>query len=437
MRIDRLEIRNFKGFERREFLLHPEFNLVVGDNGTGKTTLLEALSVAVGSWFLGLRGYDTRNIRSDDVRLLGQAAPGDVRWEQQFPCSVKATGAVNGRALVWERTLNSAKGRTSYGGARDIKQLAAETDAAVRRGEDVTLPLISSYNTGRLWNVPREQAKVQGTKQLKSRADLSRLEAYRNSVDPRVSVSDLVQWIVRESWRAFQKPGTPNPIFEVAKNALVQSVMGAEEIYFDAEYGEVVVRFFDHSSQPFNNLSDGQRCMLALIGDLARKAATLNPHLAEDALKKTPGIVLIDELDLHLHPKWQKRVIDDLRRIFPAVQFFCTTHSPFLIQSLKPGELINLDPEETGEYADRSIEDIAEYVMGVDLPQKSERYLKMIRAAEQYYTLLRKGADPTTVRSAEEQLDELSIPFSSDPAFQALLKLERATHGGSGDAPGR
>jgi predicted ATP-binding protein involved in virulence len=138
------------------------------------------------------------------------------------------------------------------------------------------------------------------------------------------------------------------------------------------------------------------------------------------------GVALIDELELHLHPKWQREVRDKLLATFPNVQFVATTHSPFIIQSMKPGELINLDPDEFAEYSDKSIEDISENVMGVELPQKSKRYVDMMTAAEEYFTLARQPKpDVAKIAAAEARLNELSAPFSDDPAFQALLTLER------------
>ena len=173
-----------------------------------------------------------------------------------------------------------------------------------------------------------------------------------------------------------------------------------------------------------------------MICDLGRRLALANPLLKNPL--RGAGVVLIDELELHLHPKWQREVTGKLRKTFPNIQFIATTHSPFVIQALKPGELINLDPDEFREYADKSIEDIAENVMGVDLPQKSERYRRMMSAAEEYFRLLRTpGALPGDVNAAEQQLNMLSEPFSDDPAFQALLKLERKTRqDGGGDATG-
>jgi len=356
MRIDRLRLWNFKGFAERELTFHPQFNLIVGENGTGKTSLLEALSIAVGSWFLGMRGYDSRHIRPADVRLVATDTPDGVRWEDQYPTTVESTGEVMGEALTWSRALASSTGRTSYVDAKSVKERAERAQAAVKRGEDVTLPLLSYYGTGRLWNVPRETAKVRGAEKVAAGAKRSRLSGYANSVDPRLSVSELVAWIARESWRSFQRSGTDSLMFSQARSAMIRHIERAEDIYFDAEFGEVVMRHAGGERQPFNNLSDGQRTMLALVGDMARKAATLNPHLGEESLIKTPGVVLIDELDLHLHPKWQRHVIEDLRTTFPAIQFFATTHSPFLIQSLRSGdELVMLEGQPVSSVDELSI----------------------------------------------------------------------------------
>jgi predicted ATP-binding protein involved in virulence len=106
---------------------------------------------------------------------------------------------------------------------------------------------------------------------------------------------------------------------------------------------DIVVVMVQNGTQLVGNLSDGLRIMLTLVADMARRVAQLNPHLEGHALRKTPGIVLIDELDLHLHPKWQRRVIHDLKRTFPSLQFIATTHSPQLIGEALPEEIMLLD----------------------------------------------------------------------------------------------
>lgn len=190
---------------------------------------------------------------------------------------------------------------------------------------------------------------------------------------------------------------------------------------------------------PFRMLSDGVRNMLAMVADIAYRAAVLNPQLEEQAASETPGIVLIDEIDLHLHPKWQRKVVNDLRKTFPKIQFIATTHSPFIIQSLKDGELINLDkldnPIEVEEYENKSIEDIGENVMGIENIQRSERYQEMMEVAEEYYRLLEesKNADSERIKQLKQKLDVLIEPYSDNIAYHAFLKMKREAAGLGGN----
>jgi predicted ATP-binding protein involved in virulence len=429
MRIDSLLLENFKGFKRQEFLFHPQFTLIVGENGTGKTSLLDALAVAIGSWFLGVSGVETRHIRPDEVRLQAFLSDSGTNWEGQFPCVVEAYGSILDQPLTWRRSLNGPGGRTTRTNAVQVKKLAEKATRAVRAGETVLLPLVSYYGTGRLWNMPREQGQVKDPPAGLLAKELSRLDGYKTSVDPRLSVSALIQWIARQSWLTFQQGGQESPIFHAVRQALMRSIPGAEALQFDAKLGEVVIRFANGDQQPFMNLSDGQRSMLALVGDLAQKAATLNPHLGAEVLQKTEGVVLIDELDLHLHPTWQRHVIEDLRSTFPRLQFICTTHSPFLIQSLRSGEeLLMLEGQPTAKLGDLSIAAIAEGLQGVPDTSVSARYAEMKDTAKSFLQELQQVSQSPSDKLAafKVKLAEASAPFADNPAFQALLELELA-----------
>ena len=210
-------------------------------------------------------------------------------------------------------------------------------------------------------------------------------------------------------------------------NAMVACVPDAKKIEYNVREYSLIVEFANGDVQPFQNLSDGQRIMLALVADIAYRAAWLNPYLGDRVLLETDGIVLIDELDLHLHPKWQRTVVDDLRRTFPKMQFVATSHSPFIIQSLEPNELMDLERDTPIEYANRGIEEIARYVQGVELPYTSDRYAKQKAAAKSYFDLLRQGKDASdpVVRAAKEELDALTAHFADNPASDALIELQR------------
>ncbi|MEH2392932.1 MAG: AAA family ATPase [Nostoc sp.] len=100
-----------------------------------------------------------------------------------------------------------------------------------------------------------------------------------------------------------------------------------------------------------NQLSDGEKCLLAMVGDLARRLAIANPSLP-DPLQGN-GVVLIDEIELHLHPKWQREIIPALTRTFPNCQFIVTTHSPQVISQVKPEGIYILEKTDEGVVAKR------------------------------------------------------------------------------------
>ena len=152
-----------------------------------------------------------------------------------------------------------------------------------------------------------------------------------------------------------------------------------ERIEHSLRYNGLALVEEDGTWIPFEGLSDGYRDVIKIIADIAVRMCILNPYLKENTLKETPGIVVIDELDLSLHPEWQRRIMSTLTELFPKVQFICASHSPFIIQSLKDGQLISMDGEIQDEYVGQSIEDIAEAIMGVENPQYSAEKQKMCK----------------------------------------------------------
>ena len=176
---------------------------------------------------------------------------------------------------------------------------------------------------------------------------------------------------------------------------------------------------------PFASLSDGYRNVIKIILDIATRMCILNPYLQGEALEKTPGVVIIDEIDLSLHPTWQKRIVRILKSLFPKVQFICATHSPFIIQSLQQDELITLDREEkplAEEYADVSIEDIAEDIMGVQIPQYSDRKIKMYEAAREFFDALQQGRSKEDIEALREKMARLEAEYSDNPAYLAWME---------------
>ncbi|QRN98243.1 AAA family ATPase [Archangium violaceum] len=423
MKIHRLEVTNFRGFDQRTFTLSDQFNVLIGENGAGKTAVLDALAIGAGSFLVGitLKEISAPFVREDDVRRVVYLKDGIATIEQQFPVQVQCTGRLEGEQLSWRRskdeyTLNIHE--------NPLLPIAATWQRQVQAGQDITLPLLSYYGTGRLWLQKHEHP-------LEPAPPTSRLEGYIGCLDPASNQKLLLKWAKRMELVQLQQGRTIGTL-EAVKTAVVRCMVGWKRVWFDINQDDLLAEAEDGRQLPFRMLSDGVRNMLAMVADIAYRAAVLNPHLGERAAEQTPGIVLIDEIDLHLHPKWQRRVVDDLRTTFPQVQFVATTHSPFIIQSLRPGELINLEEPTQSGPPSQSIEDIAEQVMGVEVPQRSERYQKMMEAAEEYYRVLQEAKATTSPERRESlklRLDELSAPFSDNVAYHAFLRMEREAAG--------
>jgi predicted ATP-binding protein involved in virulence len=337
VRIDRLKLKNFKGFAAFEVGLDPQFNLFVGDNASGKTSVLDAIKIALDSWFIGMKGVEgIGSIGRDEVHVSPHPHADSVSFEKQFPSKIEFQGFVMGQEVSWNREMARDGGRTTTVGAKDLASIASEADRMVRQGDRVTLPLICSYGTERLWYESPERKK--SSKEESAKRLPSRFDGYRNCTAWEIQETDLLEWIRAEVSASQQRQSETTALWTI-KEAIKSCVEGAETVYYDERYKNPVVVLKQLGPQLFRYLSDGQRIMLLLVGDLAKRAITLNPHLGKEALKLTPGVVSIDELDLHLHPKWQRRVIHDLKRTFPLVQFIATTHSPQLVGEALPHEI--------------------------------------------------------------------------------------------------
>jgi len=113
------------------------------------------------------------------------------------------------------------------------------------------------------------------------------------------------------------------------------SPSGWHGLTWDFAEDTIVANHPKHGRLPVDILSDGIRNIIGLVADIAHRMARLNPQLEEKAATETPGIVLIDEVDMHLHPEWQQVVIQSLKLAFPLIQFIVTTHSPQVLSTVR------------------------------------------------------------------------------------------------------
>ncbi len=429
--IDSITLSNYRKFEDITFHLNPGMNVFIGKNASGKTSLLEAVSVMLGAYLAAFKEYVpsrfVQNISDADVRRKNNkfsklmATPQGV---SQFPCSINCVMKWDDKEISFQRILEKEGSRTKFAGKNPMQRIVNSWEKSIKAAdgsdEKLVLPLVLYLSSARLWN----ENRVEEMSKTPNRTD-----AYQRCLDRKRSSQTGFDYIrLLSSLAAEENEGKPFDAYEIIMGALKESLAGelkaGEQIIYSSRIGEIGIRQEDGTVIEFSALSDGYRNVIKIITDIATRMCILNPYLGADVLRFSPGVVIIDELDLSLHPTWQRRIVRILKTIFPQVQFICATHSPFIIQSLEQGELIALDNDIDEPYSGESIEDIAENIMDVSTAKYSEKKEAMYHAAEEYFRVLNGDISREKIEELKERLDVLSAEYSDNPAYNAYMKLK-------------
>ncbi len=366
MRLDQITLKNYRCFENLTVDFHPQLTVLIAPNGAGKTTVLDAARVAmwpfVKGFDLGSQTGKAANIHLLDVRLALQP---DGNMEPQTPCQIASCGnwSTDDTGKVWVQTRERMSAGTNTLGDASTKALthhAAQLQKAVRDGQaPVTLPLVSYLGTSRLWFEGRFTSHAEHTTLNKS--EFSRTSGYLNSLSYSSSFKAFTAWYgwVYRSYRESQllaiEKNSPMDetglrfqktieVIKKAVDALVKDATGWHSLEYSQRYNQqLVMQHERHGFMPVDMLSDGLRNAIAMVADLAFRAYKLNPHLGAEAAQLTPGIALIDEVDMFLHPSWQQTILSSLRTAFPRLQFIVTTHSPQVLSTIRRENIRVLD----------------------------------------------------------------------------------------------
>lgn len=436
--INSLTLKNFRKYEQQTFNLNPHMNVFVGRNSSGKTTVLEAVCVMMGAYLAAYKEYVSSqyvyNISDSDILLktnrvsVSELFSGVVSPSQtkQFPCSVACELQWDDKKINFQRLVEKEGGRTKFDGKNPMQKMVSVWEKAIKKADgsdqEQIYPLVLYLSSARLWNESRSG---------KERDCIpARMEAYQRCLDKKRGNQSAFDYIkLLRDLANEENDGKPYPAYEAilgaVKYSLKEEIEEDQDIIFSSRYKEIALKNADSTIIRFASLSDGYRNVIKIVTDIATKMCILNPYAGAEVLKMTPGVVIIDELDLSLHPTWQKRIIRILKELFPKIQFICATHSPFIIQSLEEGELIVLDDVEELVYAGQSIEDIAEDIMGVELVQYSEKKEEMYKAAKAYFEALKdKNITKEKLEQLRERAEELEAIYSDNPAYGAYIKLK-------------
>ncbi len=359
LRVDALQVSNFRCFRRLGLTFNTgarrvranggevevgPLTVIVARNGKGKTTVLDAVRVALGTFTSAFDYPSPVPIAKADIRIApnGESQGGTLA----LPVSVVATGMVDGRKETWKRELLKENGRTTFGDARCVTAFGIALKRALggADGPSVVLPLVAYYGTSRLWKEHKETDK---DKPLTKPRDFG----YDYCLDDNSNYKAVYRWMRDALWAELTAQhvslaqDTVSRQLQAIRGAL-DCLLGREgyssQLHFNAYFKELAViqrngaeaEGAGNVSVPVSALSDGVRAIFSMVADIAFRCAKLNPQFGEEACRRTPGVVLIDEIDQHLHPAWQQTVLDTLQAAFPLLQFIVTTHSPHVISSV-------------------------------------------------------------------------------------------------------
>lgn len=347
LKINKLYLDNYRCFKDFTIDFDEQLTVLVATNGKGKTAILDAIAVAFGT-FVNSTGLARGSVfHRSDVQKIKARETKTNEMEEVYPLVLEANGLINNEDTHWSRELHKPKGATTTKDTKPLIQYGQDIRKKVVQKVDEILPLISYYGTGRLWGLKKITLN-------KKQHETSRLSGYIDCLDPLSSYKSFESWYVDiclaelelkiEEIEKNNLDISNNEFTSIRKsiqqavNHIVEKNTGWKDIVYKKRAETIVAQNETFGELSLMQLSDGIRNMIGLVADIAYRAVKLNPHL-ENAPKQTPGIVLIDEVDMHLHPKWQQTVLTDLTKAFPNIQFIVTTHSPQVLSTVKKEQI--------------------------------------------------------------------------------------------------
>jgi predicted ATP-binding protein involved in virulence len=395
MRLTSIELENFRCFEKEKIDFHPQLNVFVGVNASGKTALLEGIACGISRYLYELFGYRYL-IRDSDIRQKENGPD----LNKNLPVRIQCYGKLgfDNQEYKWVRKLGESEFGPELNDFRDfIQKVSDQLWVSLK----VDLPILMYFSTQRLWG--GDDAELYKLDEYVRHH--MRLAGYFESLN-KTSNTILFEKDLDKEQKASQQSKDLGYFYDSSRLNLIRGLAGrviedCEVFYFDYEKESLAVKFKDGRRLALNELSDGQKSLLLISTGIAFQCATLNPHMGLDAYKSN-GVVLIDEVELHLHPDWQRQILPTLTREFPNIQFIATTHSPQVlstvrsecVQVIKDFHILPLQQYTLG----RDSNSILSEVFGIE-----ERPKEYADKLQHFYSLLKIE----TVAEAEKAFEEL------------------------------
>lgn len=412
MEIKQLRLSHLGRFESLEVTLaptaevHSNVTVLIGNNGAGKTSILKSLATTL-SWFVArMRSEKGSGSPIPEEEIFNEAVSAAI--DIRILGDIEQFSYPEGNETVYEWTL--AKTRTGkkaqYASQlHDASRLAEHYRDLLTADDKASLPLFAFY--------PVERVVLDIPLKIKEKHSFRQLDGYDNALNQGVDFRRFFEWF-REREDSENESGISADMLEKLLKTVGKDSKLWDELHrlsassrdrqltavrtaisnFMPGFSNLQVRrkprlfmSIDKNGETLNvlQLSQGEKSLMALVGDIARRLAMMNP--AMDNPLAGDGIVLIDEVDMHLHPTWQRSIITRLTNTFPNCQFVLTTHSPLVISDSKDVLVYSLDnaelslvPSQYGQDANSVLLDVmGAHIRNIDIGRKLNDLLDLIQ----------------------------------------------------------
>ncbi len=409
MRLQKLEIEGFKGFKDKVELVFPKDNkpvVLLGINGAGKTTILEAVIAC---------------LRQFANEMLDNAIVNDSLYPRYFVhnSSDVESAIVN---LYWEYTdgfdSDYAQQTTSVKINKTLKKIfEVEKGTIPRLAEDIRtgIPFVKNISIATYY--PTERMVLDTPMPSRDISRLNQFNAFDKAFERAVDFKDFFEWFrntedIENEIRLNEDQTYMDIGLESVRRAITEFLEGFGKLRVQRSPVEAMVVLKNGEKLFFEQLSYGEKALLTLVGDLARRLAIANPALKNPLIGK--GVVLIDEIDQHLHPRWQRTIIKKLRAVFPNIQFIVTTHSTLVASHITSESIYILDNFQCENLKDKypdfnsfgaDIEDTLELIQSMDILVPDE----LQEMFAQYFETIRDG-ELEHARKIQAKLKKMTDP---------------------------
>ena len=400
-------LSNYRKYIAQRIDLKKGTNIIIGNNGAGKTSVLSGMATSLSNFQCALSGILDFTLSGDESRL-SIYKHGEATYDVSRNFPIELVSAIH----AYHSTYLLSQVKEQPNSIVDMQALPSTKD--ILEGSK-NLPLLSFQKFDREWKLP---ASKKGTEVVIKTGLTERIDGYINCLNGDGIEDSIQKWCLKMSLLEYERKSEVKE-FRTFQNIIRNFMQMMEEkeevceVRYSTDFSGLVYETSDGIT-PLSELSTGYKALLSMVMELAYRSVLLNPDT--DDSKEISGIVLIDEIDAHLHPKWQWKVINVLENIFPRVQFIVATHSPMIISSAKNANIIVLDDEIGVDYLDSaygySAGDVLTLRQGtLDMPMKSKEYLDE----------LEKALDNADTDSAKKIIDRAKEEYGLKSAFYQEL----------------